>query len=71
MKTAIDEAKCRHSVLCPVKLYKTQTEGSSAPSSVPYPYVAKSLQKVFGKCFGQSDLLPGWHGKTFHVLVLM
>lgn len=47
MKTAIDEAKCRHSVLRPVKLYKNPTEGSSAPSNVPHPCVEEPTESVW------------------------
>lgn len=73
------EAKCRHSVLRPVKLYKTQTEGSSAPSNVPYPCGEEPTESVW-KVFQPIRLITArftvlWllaaHGKIFHVLVLM
>lgn len=80
MKTAIDEAKWRHSVLRPMKLYKNPTEGSSAPSNVPHPCGEEPTESVWkvlrpigfitAQRFTVLWLLAA-HGQTFHVLELM
>lgn len=75
MKTAIDEAKCRHSVLRPVKV--PQLSSFKCALSVCGEEPTESVWKVFGPIgfisaqrFTVLWLLAA-HGKTFHVLVLM